>query len=113
MADSEGRSGTRDIPPEGVLVVLRGIGASLYLTDQELLLARDGARRRPRTGLQAFTYDEIRDIRIELGSGQSGRIVAWTTSGKEALSMFFDVRSLDRAQELLDVARPRIARSRQ
>jgi hypothetical protein len=37
---------------------------------------------------------------------------AAATGGQEALSMFFDARSLDRAHELLDVARPLIARSR-
>jgi hypothetical protein len=101
-----------DVPPETLLVVLRGIGASLFLTDQRLILARDGAQRRPRTGLQALTLDAIRHIRIELGSAPSGRIAVWTTGGQEALSLFFDGRSLDRAQELLDVARPLIARSR-
>jgi hypothetical protein len=93
-------------------VVLRGIGASLFLTDQQLILARDGAQRRPRTGVQALALDAIRHIRIELGSAPSGRIAVWTTDGEEALSMFFDGRSLHRAHELLDAARPLIARSR-
>jgi hypothetical protein len=101
-----------DLPPEVLLVVLRGIGASMFLTDQHLILARDGAQRRPRTGVQAFDLDAIRHIRIELGSAPSGRIAVWTTGGQEVLSMFFDARSLDRAQELLGVARPLIARSR-
>jgi hypothetical protein len=121
MADSRAQSGTRgagsapppeDVAPETLLVVLRGIGASLFLTDRHLVLARDGAQRRPRTGLQAFTLDAIRHIRIELGSAPSGRIAASTAGGQEAFSMFFDARSLDRAHELLDVARPLIARSR-
>ena len=123
MADSRGRSGTRGRPkksepapehiaPEGLLVVLRGIGASLFLTDQQLILARDGAQRRPRTGVQALALDAIRYMRIELGTAPSGRIAVWTTDGREAFSMFFDGRSLDRAHELLDAARPLIARSR-
>jgi hypothetical protein len=84
----------------------------LFLTDQQLILARDGAQRRPRTGVQALALDAIRHIRIELGRAPSGRIAVWTTDGREAFSMFFDGRSLDRAQELLDAARPLIARSR-
>ena len=84
----------------------------MFLTDRHLILARDGAERRPRTGIQAFDLEAIRHIRIELGSAPSGRIVVWTTGGQEGLSMFFDARSLDRAHELLDVARPLIARSR-
>ena len=50
MADSQDRSGAA-VPPEGTLVVVRGIGASLFLTDRQLILARDGAERRPRTGV--------------------------------------------------------------
>jgi hypothetical protein len=84
----------------------------MFLTEQHLIIARDGAKRRPRTGFQVFTFDAIRHMRIELGRAPSGRIVVWTTGGQEALSMFFDSRSLDRAHELLDVARPLIARSR-
>jgi alkanesulfonate monooxygenase SsuD/methylene tetrahydromethanopterin reductase-like flavin-dependent oxidoreductase (luciferase family) len=101
-----------DLPPETLLVVLRGIGASMFLTDRHLIGARDGAERRPRSGFQAWTLDTIRHMRIELGSGPSGRIAVWTTGAQEALSMFFDARSLDRAHELLDIARPLIARSR-
>lgn len=92
--------------------MLRGIGASMFLTDKHLIVARDGAERRPRTGVQAFDLEAIRHIRIELGSAPSGRIAVWTTGGHEVLSMFFDARSLERAHELLDVARPLIARSR-
>jgi hypothetical protein len=84
----------------------------MFLTDQQLILARDGAERRPRTGVQAFDLEAIRHIRIELGSAPSGRIAVWTTGGQEVVSMFFDARSLERAHELLDVARPLIARSR-
>jgi hypothetical protein len=62
--------------------------------------------------MQAWTLDAIRHIRIELGRAPSGRIAVWTTGEQEALSVFFDARSLDRAQKLLDVARPLIARSR-
>jgi hypothetical protein len=98
-------------PPDALLVVLRGIGAWMFLTDQHLIVARDGADWRPRTGFRAYSLDSIRHIRIELGSAPSGRIAAWTTGAEEVISMFFDVRSLDRAHELLDVARPLIARS--
>lgn len=128
MADSRERSGSNgqanagedpaaptaieDIPPEALLVVLRGIGASMLLTDQHLIIARDGADWRPRTGVQAYGFDAIRHMRIELGRAPSGRIAVWTTGAQEVLSMFFDARSLERAQELVDAARPLIARSR-
>jgi hypothetical protein len=98
---------------EELLVVLRGVGASMFLTSRRLIVARDGVERRPRSGLQQFDLVAIRHIRIELGSAPSGRIAVWTTaSDQEALSMFFDARSLERAHELIDVARPLIARQR-
>ncbi|HET7473201.1 MAG TPA: hypothetical protein VFJ71_08765 [Candidatus Limnocylindrales bacterium] len=98
---------------EDLLVVLRGIGASMFLTDRRLIVARDGVERRPRSGLQSYDLDGIRHIRIELGSAPSGRVAVWTTGAdQETLSMFFDARSLERAHELIDVARPLIARSR-
>lgn len=102
---------SRDLASEELLVVLRGIGAWMFLTDRRLIVARYGAERRPRTGVQAFPLDTIRQMHIELGSAPSGRI-AVTTTGPEAISMFFDARSLERAHELLDIARPLIARSR-
>ncbi|HUP54637.1 MAG TPA: hypothetical protein VM408_03950 [Methylomirabilota bacterium] len=97
---------------EDLLVVLRGIGAMMFLTNTRVIVARDGVSRRPRTGIQSFPLADIRLIRLELGSAPSGRIAVSTLSGPEAVSMFFDARSLDRAHELIDVARPMIARHR-
>jgi hypothetical protein len=85
----------------------------MFLTTERMIVARDGFERRPRTGIQSFALDTIRHLRLELGASPSGRIVVWTSpTGHEALSMFFDARSLDRAHELIDVARPLIARQR-
>jgi hypothetical protein len=98
---------------EQLLVVLRGIGSSMFLTTGRLIVARDGVDRRPRSGVQSFPLDAIRHLRIALGTAPSGRIAVWTTASEaEALSMFFDARSLDRAHELIDVARPLVARQR-
>jgi hypothetical protein len=97
---------------EALLVVLRGIGSWMFLTDRHLIVARDGADWRPRSGYRFLSLDSIRHIRVELGRGPSGRIAVRTTGAEEVISMFFDARSLDRAQELVEVARPLIARSR-
>jgi hypothetical protein len=95
-----------------LLVVLRGIGAVMFLTTLRIIVARDGVERRPRTGIQSFDLDAIRHLRLELGRGPAGRIALWTVGGNEAVSMFFDARSLDRAHELIDRARLLIARLR-
>lgn len=100
------------VPNEELLVVLRGIGATMFLTSERVILARDGFERRPRSGIQSFPLESIRHLRLELGSGTSGRIALWTGTDHEVVSMFFDARSLDRAESFLDVARPRIARLR-
>ncbi len=97
---------------ESLLVVLRGIGAMMFLTTHRVIVARDGIERRPRSGVASFPLEQIRHLRLELGSGPSGRIAVWTDASQEALSMFFDGRSLDRAHKLIDVARPQIARQR-
>jgi len=97
---------------ETLLVVLRGIGAMMFLTTNRIIVARDGVERRPRSGVTAYPLSTIHHLRLELGSGPSGRIAVSTEAGQEAVSMFFDARSLDRAHELIDVARPLIARQR-
>ena len=97
---------------EELIAVLRGIGAMMFLTTARVIVARDGVNRRPRTGIQSFPLADIQLIRLEMGSAPSGRIAVSTTSGQEAVSMFFDARSLKRAHELIDAARPMIARRR-
>ncbi len=96
---------------EELLVTLPGIGAVLYLTTERLIIVRDGSERRPRNGIQSFGIDAISHVRIEPGTGSSGRI-AISTNGHEAVSMFFDARAADRAREAIDRFRPLLARRR-
>lgn len=97
---------------ETLIAVLRGIGAVMFLTTHRVIVARDGFERRPRSGFSSYPLESIRHVRLELGSAPSGRIAVWTEGNQEAVSMFFDARSLDRAHELIDLARPHIARLR-
>jgi hypothetical protein len=112
----EGKLVPAAIPPlerdEELLEVLRGIGALMLLTSTRLVVARDGLERRPRTGIQSFPLGEIRQVRVERGSGPSGRVVVTAGTGQEIVSMFFEPRSLDRARELIAKARLEIARRR-
>ena len=96
---------------EELLASLRGIGAMLFVTTDRLIVARDGQERRPRSGLQSFPLELVSHIRLEPGVPPSGRIAIWV-GGQEAVSMFFDARSRDRAQEIVDLARPLVARRR-
>jgi len=110
----------RDLPPtiepdlepgEELVVVLRGIGAAMVLTTDRLIVARDGGDRRPRSGTQSFPLESISHIRVEPGERPSGRVAVWI-GAQEAVSMFFDGRSADRAHEAVASARKLIARRR-
>jgi len=96
---------------ELVLADLRGIGASMFVTTERILVARDGRERRPRSGLQSFPLDAVTNIRLEPGERPSGRI-AVVIGAQEVVSIFFDARSSDRALEFLGIARVAIARYR-
>lgn len=98
-------------PGEELVVVLRGIGAAMFLTTDRLIVARDGSERRPRSGTQAFPLESISHIRVEPGERPSGRI-AVSVGSQEVISMFFDGRSFDRATEAVAAARTLIARRR-
>jgi hypothetical protein len=98
-------------PGEELLFELRGIGAAMFLTTDRLVVARDGGERRPRTGTQSFPLDSISHIRVEPGEKPSGRIAIWI-GAQEVVSMFFDARSADRANEAVAMARSLIARRR-
>ena len=97
---------------EELVAVLRGIGSVMFLTTERIILARDGVERRPRTGIQSFPLTGIRQIRLERGAGRSGRVVVWAQPGQEAVSMFFEVRALEKARELVAATRVWIARRR-
>jgi hypothetical protein len=97
---------------EELLLVLRGIGSVMFLTTDRMIVARDGFERRPRTGIQSFPLETIRHLRLELGASPSGRIAIWSAAGHEVVSMFFDARSFDRANQLIEHARPLIASAR-
>jgi hypothetical protein len=97
---------------EELLVVLRGIGSVMFLTSARIIVARDGMERRPRTGLQSFPLGQLDRVRIDVGSGPSGRIVVWSAGDLEAVSMFFEAKSRDRAEELVAAASSGIARAR-
>jgi hypothetical protein len=97
---------------EELLCALRGVGSTMLLTTTRIVVARDGAERRPRSGVQSFPLGRIQQLGIELGTGPSGRIVVWTGELEEAVSMFFEARALERAEALVGAARPLIARRR-
>jgi hypothetical protein len=55
-------------PAERVDRVVPAVGCALVLTDERLILVRDGAAHRPRTGVRYWPLD--REIRIRLTPAQ-------------------------------------------
>jgi hypothetical protein len=97
---------------EELLAVVRGIGSSMFLTSDRIIVARDGYERRPRTGIQSFPLERIGRVRIERGGSGSGRIVVWSAGDVEAVSMFFEARARERAGELVALASAKAAAAR-
>jgi hypothetical protein len=52
-------------PTERVDLVATAVGCSLVLTDLRLVLVRDGAHYRPRTGIQSWPVDRALNVRID------------------------------------------------
>ena len=98
-------------PGEELVFVLRGVGAAMFVTTDRLIVARDGSDRRPRSGTQSFPIESISHIRVEPGERTSGRVAVWT-GAQEAVSMFFEGRSSDRANEAVAACRQLIGRRR-
>ena len=94
------------------MAVLRGIGSTMFLTSERIIVARDGVERRPRSGIQSFPLETVRLVRIERANGPSGRVVVSALNGQEAVSMFFESRSADQAEELVAKSRLITARRR-
>ena len=98
-------------PGEELVFVLRGVGAAMFVTTDRLIVARDGGDRRPRSGTQSFPLESISGIRVEHGERMSGRVAVWI-GAQEAVSMFFEGRSADRADEAVAACRQLIGRRR-
>lgn len=52
-------------PEESVEFVAPAVGSSLVLTQRRLIVVRDGASFRPKTGIRSFALDPGLSIRIE------------------------------------------------
>jgi hypothetical protein len=55
--------------------VMPAVGCSLVLTDRQLLLVREGANFRPRSGVQSWPLDRDLQVRLIKGRGGASRLV--------------------------------------
>jgi hypothetical protein len=90
-------------PEETIDQVAPAVGSVLVLTNRRLLVVREGARFRPKTGIRSFAFDL--DLRIRLGPGRKGVIIATPV---ETINVFVRVEQVAAAELLLAEVRRRI-----
>jgi hypothetical protein len=90
-------------PAESVQLVAPAVGSSLVLTQRRLMIVRDGASFRPKTGVRIFELGAGLAIRI----GPARRRVIVESGGK-AINVFVRSEQLARAEAFVAQVRRRI-----
>jgi hypothetical protein len=90
-------------PAERVDRVVPAVGCALVLTDLRLLLVREGAAYRPRTGVRDWPLD--RELRIRMAPGHQDRLII-EREGRSA-SVFLTRAQVDAAIDLVIEVRSR------
>jgi hypothetical protein len=97
---------------EEILAVLPGDGATMVATTQKVLIVRDRAVHRPRSGLRSWEYVAIRGVAVQQPRNGQGRIALRTGRYPwQAVSMFFGIRHGAAAAILVENIRGRIAQA--
>ena len=89
-------------PAERVDRVVPAVGCALVLTDTRLILVRDGAAHRPRSGVRDWLLD--RDIRIRIAPGRDRLVIE---RGNASASVFLTRQLVDGAIDLVIEVRKR------
>ena len=92
-------------PGEDVDLVAVGVGCTLVLTDRHLLLVRDGAYYRPRSGVQAWALDRGTSLRLTPARRTTSRLVI--TDGKRSASVFVTIEQQPSIADLVAAVRGR------
>ena len=90
-------------PAETVELVAPAVGSSLVLTQRRLMVIRDGANFRPKTGVRTFELDAAVAIRI----GPARRRVILESGGK-TINVFVRSEQLAQAEAFVAEVRHRI-----
>lgn len=90
-------------PAESVQLVAPAVGSSLVLTQRRLMIVRDGASFRPKTGVRTFELDPGVAIRI----GPARRRVIVEAGGK-TINLFVRSEQLSQAEAFVAEVRRRI-----
>ena len=95
-------------PTERLTHAARGVGCTIALTTMRLLVIRDGAAFRPKTGIRGWAIDDSLDVRPWLVRPGSGSLVIRT--GRDVTSVFVPNEEWAAAVQLVGALRGRIRR---
>jgi len=97
-------------PGEHISNVVDGVGCRLVLTDRRLVVVRDGASFRPRSGIREWPLSERPTIRYGLVRHGTGSVAI--QSGIETTNVFVKADAWDAAIALVAELRRRVGLSR-
>lgn len=89
-------------PMEHVVLVAPAVGSVMVLTETRVIVVRDGASFRPKTGVRSFAFDDDVAVRI----GPDGHRLIIEAAGT-AITAFLRADQLERAAALIAEARRR------
>jgi len=94
-------------PSERVQLVAAAVGCAIVLTQRRLIVVRDGAKFRPKTGVRSFAIDEGLAVRI----GPARKRVIIESEGR-TITTFVRQEQLERAEALIAELRRRVMRTK-
>ena len=98
---------------EDVLDQVSGLGATLIITPTRVVLVRQGAQYRPRSGVRSWPYTALRDVQLVPPRHGNGRVVIrlgpypW-----QAVSLFVDATEWTAAERVVGKIRAFVSRAR-
>jgi hypothetical protein len=98
---------------ETVLEQVRGLGATLMVTTSRVIVIRQGAHFRPRSGIREWPLSTLRDVQLAPPKHGNGRVVLRTGPYPwQAVSLFVAAKEWRAAERAVGQIRVRLARTR-
>jgi hypothetical protein len=98
---------------ETVLEQVQGLGATLMVTTSRVIVIRQGAHFRPRSGIREWPLETLRDVQLAPPKHGNGRVVLRTGPYPwQAVSLFVSAQEWRAAERAVGQIRVRLARSR-
>jgi hypothetical protein len=98
---------------EAVLEHVQGLGATLMVTTTRVIVIRQGAHFRPRSGIREWPLSTLRDVQLAPPKHGNGRVVLRTGLYPwQAVSMFVSAQEWRAAERAVGQIRVRLARTR-